>query len=775
MKFLQEDYEVVVCGGGLAGFCAAVASARKGAKTCLIHDRPVFGGNSSSEIRVTTHGSAAFHAYSRETGIVSELLIEERANNHEDINENGWTNSVWDMTMYDMAMNTPNLTFHVNTTVQDVNMLDEKTIQSVVCRVANAETEITISGKTFIDCTGDGVIADLAGCEWRLGTEARSEFNEPHATEEETKDVMGSSIHFKAVNMGRPVPYKAPDWIFKYEDASFFYKQGRPLFNTGHSERYRGGYWWIEIGVPWDTIYQAEDIRHELTRHTLGVWDYIKNRDPEMKKVLENYALDWIGQVPGKRESRRIMGQYLMTEHDPLNKTSFPDEVAYGGWNVDLHTAGGLLAPSSEPAAMEGYKTVSDFQRKTLCGPYSIPLRMLIAKDVNNLMMAGRNVSATHAALGTVRVIGTTAIMGQAVGTAAAIGLKQGIAVHDLYKDAITDIQQALLRDGCFLLEHKNEDPLDIARAASVTASSSAKIVGVGPDTVGYHQGLSTWKSQKQASLTDALEYRRGQWIAVNSDRIHSLSVCLTNRTSEIQEVPVKLLEVDHIWEYQIEGLKELAAGTLQVPPGEKLWIQWDVNITTSNGLTPGKFVRLDLLANEHVEWLRAGRIEPGQVCAFDIGGNKMRRYDNGITMSFQIDPPQPSYEPENVINGFNRPYQYTNMWRSDAASKGEQWLQLEWDNSRKIAQVELTFAGNLLREYHAYEPFYRDQQCVKDYTVSAWVDEKWQELFTVTDNYQPHRVHAIAQPISSSKLRITIHSTHGDPSAAIYEVRCYE
>ncbi|WP_158737029.1 FAD-dependent oxidoreductase [Alteribacillus sp. YIM 98480] len=776
MKNRTETFDVVVCGGGLAGFCAAVSAARNGAKTAIIQDRPVFGGNSSSEVRVTTHGSAAFHAYARETGVISELLIEERARNHEEINENGWTNSVWDMTMYDMAMNTPNLEVFLNTTVQGVNKSEDRTIESIDCYILNAEVNLTVQGKVFIDCTGDGIVADQAGCEWRLGEEARAEFNEPHAPEEATENVMGSSIHFKAVDMGKPAPFKAPSWIKHYEDASFFYKQGRPLEHTGHKEndRYRGGYWWIEIGIPWDTIYENEDIRHELTRHTLGVWDWIKNKDPELKEVAKNYALEWIGQVPGKRESRRIMGRYLMTEHDPLNKKAFEDEVAFGGWNVDLHTPGGLLAPSSEPAAMEGYKTVSDFQRKTLCGPYGIPLNMMISKDLDNLMMAGRNVSATHTALGTVRVMGTTAIMGQGVGTAAAVSVNQDVKLPEVADHHINTVKQQLLRDGCFLLHTKNEDENDLARKAKVTASSEAICKGVGPNSQGVHEGLKFWKTQHQTSPTDHLSKQRGQWIAVGSNNIDTLSVCLSNHSGTTQDVDAKVVVVEDIWDYSLDGVKELASTTLEVTPGKEKWVTWPVQLNDSNGLPKNGYIRLDLLQNNNVEWHRAGKIEPGQVCAFDIG-KRMRRYDHGISMSYKVEPAQNCYPAENVLSGYTRPYRSTNLWRSDDTSPDAPWLELSWDKPVTISKVELTFPGSILREYHAYEAFYRDSQCAKDYSVDAWVDGEWQEALRVTDNYQRHRQHDLDESVYTNRLRLTIHSTNGDPSAAVYEIRCYE
>jgi hypothetical protein len=497
MKNVTEKYDIVVCGGGLAGFCAAIAAARQGAKTCLVHNRPVLGGNSSSEVGVTPHGAAAFHAYARETGIISEALIEERARNHAEIYENGWTNSVWDVVLYDMAQTTPGLKLWLNTDIRTVEKRDDRNIAAVLAVVQNAEIELRLEATTFIDCTGDGIVADAAGCLWRMGSEGRDEFNEPHAPSKASADTMGNSIHFLARDTGRNAPFVSPSWAVQHEDASFFYDQGRL------PKEDRGGFWWIEIGVPYHTIYDAETIRHELTRHALGVWDWMKNKDPKTKDRVKNYALDWIGQVPGKRESRRIIGRYFMTEHDVINKTVFPDEIAFGGWFVDLHTPGGLLAKTSEPSAAVGgdeheYDTFSDYSAMSYCGPYGVPLRILLAQDIDNLMMAGRNVSVTHAALGTVRVMGTTALMGEAAGIAAAIGVARGHDFEQLVALDIGEIQQRLLANGCMLPNFRNEEAGDLARTAQVTASSEASIHGVAPETPGHHEGLSVWKDQPQ-------------------------------------------------------------------------------------------------------------------------------------------------------------------------------------------------------------------------------------------------------------------------------------
>lgn len=759
-----QNFQVTVIGGGLAGFCAAVAAARQGMKTCLVHNRPVLGGNSSSEIRVTPHGAAAFHAYARETGIISELLIEERAVNHEEIFENGWTNSVWDMVQYDMAQTTQNLTLMLNTDFLDVQLNDQRKIASITVLTQNAEVETTISAEIFIDCTGDGLVADKAGCEWRMGSEGKAEFNEPHAPDQASGDVMGNSIHFKTKKMEVEVPFKAPDWAMKYEDASFFYKDGRP------PKEERGGYWWLEIGVPYHTIHDNEQIRHELTRHALGVWDWMKNRDPKMKEICKNYALDWIGQVPGKRESRRIMGKYLMTEHDPQNRTVFTDEIGFGGWFIDLHTPGGLLAKHSEPASGEDYNTFSEYAVKSYAGPYGIPLRCLIAKDVDNLMMAGRNVSVTHAALGTVRVMSTTALLGQAAGTAAAIAIKNNVEIGAVPEKLIVDVQQQLLKDGCFLPNYSNQDPTDLALKAEITASSEALEYGAGPETKGHHQGLKIWRDQPQYVDTK-IKNRRGQLIAIGNGEIRSISICVSNLSGRPQQLDLNLLAVDHIWDYRILDRPVLAAGEVVVPEGSKIWVEWPVGLS---GIKNRQYLRLDVMANENVEWHCADKVVPGHLGTYQIGKDKMRRFGNGHTLSFQVDPPQACYGPKNVTSGVTRPYQFTNLWMSDPNQPLPQWLGLKWNASQQISQISITFPGHLLREYHAYAPFYKDAQCPKDYSILAWIDGQWRLVLEVNGNYQRQRIHQLDAPITTTELRLSINATNGDPSAQVYEIRCY-
>jgi hypothetical protein len=790
MKSVIESYDIVVCGGGLAGFCAAVAAARGGAKVALVQDRPVLGGNASSEIRVTVHGAAQFHSYARETGILSELLIEERARNHEEINENGWTNSVFDQVLYDLAQRTPGLTLHLNTPIHDVLLGDDElsgladipnrpipdtangwyhrppctprdTIAAVVGRVANAETEIILRARTFVDATGDGLVADLAGCGWRMGSESKEQTGEIHAPAAASTNTMGNSIHIRARDIGRPAPFTPPAWAKTIPDADFFHKKGRGLYDL------RGGYWWIEIGMPWHTIHDNETIRHELTAWALAIWDWIKNHDETTRDRATNYALEWIGQVPGKRESRRIDGLVQFNEHDIQANAKHADEIGFGGWFVDLHTPGGLLAEHSEPASAEGYKPDSDYAAKSYVGPYGIPLRAHIAADVKNLFLAGRCLSATHAALGTARVMATTAIVGQAIGTGAALALEKNLPLSRLPDpDVIGEIQQRLLRAGVFLPNSANADAADLARSATVTASSSALNHGCSTSSVWASGGIGQHPWERGFSL----EKTAAQWIAVSGGTVDKLDMCLDNRSGETQTVRARLVPVENIWDYRRE-LPAIAETTFSVPPGEDRWVEWPLACT---GLADG-YVRLELESDSaDVLWRYSSTVLPGQVAGWAMSPKKLRRMASGVTMAFRVAPPQPAYEPAQVLTGVTRPHRSTNLWRSDAGQPLPQSLQLEWSAPQSLSRIELTFPGHLLRELHAYPPFFRDPQTPRDYRIEGWIDNAWIELHSERGNYQRHRSHILPHTVNASKLRVVFDATNGDPSAALYEIRAY-
>lgn len=779
----QETYDFIVAGGGLAGVCAAVAAARNGLRTCLVHERPVLGGVASSEMRVTVHGAACHHAYGRETGIIHEILEAERAANHETVNENGWTNSVLDMVLYDVVEREELLTVHLNTAITAVDMdggeaaevapqvtagyyerpavATSRRIRALRARTLSAEVVLELVAPLFADCTGDAFVADQAGCAWRMGSEGRDETGEPHAPEVASTDTMGNSIHIRARDMGRPCPFAAPEWAVRHEDASYFYDQGRVPHDP------RGGYWWIEIGVPWHTIHDNERIRHELTRHALGVWDWMKNRDPQMKDVCANFALDFIGQVPGKRESRRVVGHHWLTEHELQACTDFPDQVCHGGWFVDLHTPGGLLAGTSEPASAEGYAADSEYAAKSYVGPYAIPLRIMMARDLDNLFMAGRCVSTTHAALGTVRVMATTASMGQAVGTAAVEALAHGLPA--LAEDCaqggplITAVQQRLLRDGVFLPFRRNQDARDVARLARVSASSCAALHGRGDADFCEEAGLG----QRARQTAQALADEPAQLIAVRGGSLDRVRICLDVSTKVAVTIPLRLVRLRDVFDYRRDGEAVLAEAQLTVEPGQGQWLEWPLGLSD---LADG-YVRLQTGPVADVAWrTTAARLSehPAQRRV-----SPLRLRSQHFTLAFQVSPAQPVWPASAVLSGRTRAGIGPECWRADPGAAGPQWLDLSWDQAQDVARVELTFPGQIRHEVHAEPPFYRSADIATAYRLWAEVDGELVEVLQVTDNAKRRRAHCLDRQLSTRRIRLHIEATGGAP-ACLAEIRCY-
>lgn len=767
MRTVTEKYDVVVCGGGLAGFSAAIAAARHGATTVLVQDRPVLGGNSSSEIRVTPHGAAAFHGYARETGVISEALIEDRVRNHAKIEENGWTNSVWDLILYDMAVRTDNLTLHLNTGVESAQVVGS-TITEITARTWGAEVIREIAGAVFIDCTGDGTLGELAGNPSRFGIEASAEFDEVHAPVEASSDTMGSSLHFKTVDTGKPTPFHAPEWAVRYDSDEFFTRGGRKIPTL------ESGYWWIELGAPWDTLHDNEVIRHELTRHVLGIWDYLKNRHPYWAPRATNLSLDWIGQVPGKRESRRLEGRYLLTESDLIEGRTFDDEVAFGGWYMDLHTIGGLLKEVAEPSTQNQWLDPAKASMGSkYVPPFGIPLRSLSSVNRDNLFFAGRNMSATHVAMGATRVMGTCASMGQAVGIAAARNFAAGNVVEAALAD-VSEIQQTVLRDGAFLVNVANSDQIDLARSATVTASSSDVVHGVGPSSADRTGGIDYWRGYPLFPFTGMLNRRAAQWIVRGKGQpIGSIRLCLSNHGTAPTRVAATLQAVDDIWDYRVDTGMTLAKDELEVPVGGPSWVTWDIGLPEAS---ESSFARIDLSPAENIEWHISPAVAPGQIATFEDSPGHYRRFGSGQTLSFEVVPAQRGYEPEQVISGEARPHRSTNQWRSDPAVPLPAWIELAWPTRQRIAQVQVTFAGHLLREYHAYPAFYRDPQCLRDYELQVASDGgQWSTVVRVEGNTATRVVHTLHTGTDASKLRLVALSTNGDPAVGIYEIRVYD
>lgn len=442
-------YDVAVAGGGMAGISAAVSAARNGAKVVLIQDRPVLGGNGSSEIRVHVNGvnhQKTTGMAQRETGIIEEILLANRFYNPQE------AFTVWDHVIYDYVTLEPNLDLMMNTQAVQA-LMDGSRIKSAICWQLTTETLYTVNADIFIDCSGDGLLAASAGALYRTGREASTEFDEKYAPALADGWQMGSTLLIKTKDMGKPMPYEAPAHTIKYDPSGAHPKRKIKTWETG--------IWWIEVGSDDDIIGEQEDIRQRLMGHVHGVWDYIKNSGKFPH--AENHALIWIGSLPGRRESRRFIGDHIFSEKDILENRHFEDAVAYGGWSLDEHNPGGIENLKEPP---------SYFHAKT-AEVYEIPYRSLYSENISNLLFAGRNISQTHIALSSSRVQATCATMGQAVGTAASICVRKKILPRDVANEHVNELQEQLLRDDAFIPNRPARDEKDRAREASTVFASS--------------------------------------------------------------------------------------------------------------------------------------------------------------------------------------------------------------------------------------------------------------------------------------------------------------
>jgi hypothetical protein len=491
MAQVNLDCDLFIAGGGMSGVCAAVAAARHGARVVLVQDRSRLGGNSSSEVKMHIVGADIHGARPgwREGGLMEEFRLDDAVGNPQRSRE------MWDLLLYDKLKSEPNITLLLDTTCCGAETSDGR-IRHVIARCDKTEHLYRIDAKLYADCTGDCRLGLEAGADLRTGREAKSEFGESLGLEKADDHTLGSSILFTARDYGRPMPFAPPQWARKITAEMLRFRR----INT-----WEYGYWWIEWGGHIDPIRDNERIRFELLAITLGVWDYIKNSGAHPSS--QNWALDWLGMIPGKRGSRRLLGDHILTEDDLMGRNpAFPDAVCIGGWGLDDHPPEGFDRPDLEP-----FRTIPP------PFPYNIPLRALYSRNIGNLMMAGRNISATHIAFTSTRVMATCAVIGQAVGTAAAYCLQHQLLPRQLAGQSshLDQLQQLLLRDDQTIRDCRNTDPLDLARSAEVTAS--ANVLESDPASVlnGFVRDLpGQWANRWGAPMTPEGPFLDLEWLA---------------------------------------------------------------------------------------------------------------------------------------------------------------------------------------------------------------------------------------------------------------------
>ena len=409
MHLVNLDADVLVAGGGLAGVCAAIAAARHGARVVLLQDRSRLGGNSSSEVKMHVVGANQHTGRPgwREGGLIEEIRLADAVNNPQRCFE------LWDLLLYDKVVSEPNITLLLETTLYSAAVKNGR-ITEAMARCDKSENLYRIRAKMFCDCTGDSRLGLEAGAEMRSGREARSEYNEPLAPGPSPTTARSAPASCSPrASITRPCPSRRRRGPARSRKQQWCKRK---------IDSWEYGYWWIEWGGDKDIIADNERIRFELLSIVMGVWDYIKNSGdfPDSR----NWAMDWVGMMPGKRGSRRLLGDHVLTQQE-LMQGDFADAVAIGGWAMDAHPPEGFDRPDLPP-------------NTTLRPPevYPIPLRSMYSRNISNLLMAGRNISASYVAFTSSRVMATCAVIGQAVGTAAAQCIESGILPRDLARDS---------------------------------------------------------------------------------------------------------------------------------------------------------------------------------------------------------------------------------------------------------------------------------------------------------------------------------------------------
>lgn len=744
MRSQSITSDLTVIGGGLAGVSAAISAARLGKKVALVNNRPVLGGNSSSEVRVwvvgaTSHG---IQRYSRETGVIGELYTENQYRNPEG-------NPIhWDEVVLDAVRAEPGISLFLNTDVRSIEA-DESGIHSVTGWTMGSEIETVFSSPLFVDATGDGLIGHLAGAEYRIGREARDEYDEDWAPEVADDELLGSTLLFYTKDVGRPVRYIAPD------SAKDILQTPIPMSRVIHSGDSGAHYWWIEWGGHLDTVDQNEAIRDELRSVIFGIWDYIKNSG---KFEAENLDLEWVGSMPGKREYRRFLGDHVLSQRDILEQRVFPDAVAFGGWSIDLHPVEGMYA--TESGAHQRY---SD-------GIYGIPLRSLYSRNVGNLFVAGRDISASHVAFGSTRVMATCATTGEAVGTAAALALDLGVRPRELATDHAARVQQLLLKQDASVFGVANADESDLARRARVTASSFRRDLDAGAtdaDTRSHtlDADLAVVVPVDPTLDTVALLMR------VPHDTRLGFSLWTTGHPQNFVPIDERLrVEVDVAGDEEPQWVEVPMPWHPDAPENVVVIVDaaFDVTVELVPNHVPG------LLALPHIP--QADGDENVEVDESQAVVSWPARPLRGWAPRVRLTPETAAYAPQKAVGGYSRPFGGPQLWTAD--TDADEWLLLEWDAPEQIREVRLTFDDDLDVElntlHHHRTPEVIFPELVKDYTIEARRGGAWEPVVEVTDNRRRHRVHVLDEAIDADAMRVRVHATNGDPFARIISVRVH-
>lgn len=737
--------DLVIVGGGVSGVCCAITAAREGLSVVLAQDRPVLGGNASSEVRLWILGATSHmgnnNRWAREGGVIDEILVENTYRNAEG------NPVIFDSILLEKVVEEKNITLLLNTAVYEVIKDKPDRITAVKGYCSQNQTVYTLEAPCFCDASGDGVMAFLSGASFRMGAEAKDEFDEKFAPSKEYGELLGHSMYFYSKDTGRPVQYTPPS--FALTDIETI-----PRYKTFNLQDQGCKLWWIEYGGRLDTVKDTENIKWELWRIVYGVWNYIKNsgRFPE----AANYTLEWVGTIPGKRESRRFCGDYMLVQQDIVEQRPHDDAVSFGGWSIDLHPADGVF--SELPGCNQWHSK----------GIYTIPYRCLYSKNIENLFLTGRIISASHVAFGSTRVMATSANNAQAVAVAAALAKEHQLLPREVL-GRINELQQRLLKTGQFIPGIKNKDAKDLVKEATLSASTEYKLL-----------------SLPESGELYPLETGVAQLLPVSPGKLPEIRFHL--HASEKTEIIIHLAVSSRKGSYTPDTILE--ERRLSLERGRNcIELDWDTVFTDSQyafiilrkNAVVSAFLSdwrltgvLSLFQAENKAVSNTGVQTPPE----DIGVDAFefwtpRRRPGGQNLALNFSKPLYTYAAENVQNGYARPYFAPNAWAASLLDAFPRFF-IKWEKEVTIQTIQLVLDTDvdhpmesvLMQHPDKVMPF-----CIRNYYI---YDSRGNLVREISGNYQTRNCIELEEPLVTDELVIECEHPAVNVPAAIFEIRCY-
>jgi hypothetical protein len=681
--------------------------------------------------------------WAREGGVVDEILVENLYRNKEG------NAVIFDTILLEKVVHESNIILLLNTAVYEVRKKDDTSLEGVKAFCSQTSTGYLLKAPVFIDASGDGIVGFMAGAPFRMGAENKEEFGELFAPDEAYGKMLGHTLYFYSKDTGSPVKYVPPSYALKdIKDI--------PRYRSIESGMKGCNFWWFEYGGRFeDTVKTTEEIKWELWKVVYGVWDYIKNsgKFPE----AENLTLEWVGNIPGKRESRRFEGVYMLKQQDIIEQKQFDDAVAFGGWAIDLHPGDGVY--SNLPGCTQWHSK----------GIYQIPYSSFISKTITNLFFAGRIISATHVAFGSTRVMATSAHGAQAVALAAVLCSENRLSTKDiLAQQHMSKLQNQLNIHGQSIPGKAINYSLLNVEKPSVSVSSTFILDEMPFD--GQWAGLKEGFAQLlPLKANQKYSFR----LLVESDKESRITVQFRKSSKTGNYTPDVILQAEEI----------------SVTTGKEY-----LKISMDKCLEEDEYAFLTILPHEQVKVMTSERRLSGTLSLFrkknkavsnygeqlppdGIGVESFefwtpKRRPDGKNLAFSVSPSIELYDKEYINNGYVRPYLKSNAWAAGLTDPNPE-IRLSWERPQKINKIRLFFDTDYDHPMESVQfghpediiPF-----CVRDYSI---YDKDDNLLYEKTGNYMTINEVEFESELECDELIIRMEHPSKVIPAALFESIC--